>query len=258
MKVLSMSNNNIAIIGGSGVYSMFEDKTITKKEISTPFGNVEYMELDQESRKIFFLPRHGKSHSIPPHKINFKANIFSLFQLNVKKILATNAVGSLKKEIKPGEFIIIDQFIDIVSPPTTFFEGEFEAKINNNIKKGVVHTDMTNPYSESIRKSFEISLSHFPEEKFHPRGCYVMFKGPRFESSAEISMFKNFGDVVGMTGVPEVILARELEIEYGTINLVTNYAAGLQNEITHKEVIELFNKKISVIQKIINKTIEII
>ena len=251
-----MVNTNIAIIGGSGVYSMFDDKNIIKKDITTPFGKVTYSELDQNSRKIFFLPRHGESHSIPPHKINFKANLYSLYLLGVNKILSTNAVGSLKKEIKPGEFVIIDQFIDLVSVPTTFFDGNFEVKINNKVKKGVVHTDMTTPYSETIRSAMTKAFSSFPDEKYHSKGCYVMFKGPRFETSAEISMFKNFGDVVGMTGVPEVILSRELEMEYATLNVVTNFAAGLQKEISHAEVIELFNKKVKTIQEILKKTLD--
>lgn len=253
-----MSGKNIAIIGGSGVYSMFEDQDIKKKELSTPFGLVRYSELNQESRKIFFLPRHGKTHSVPPHKINFKANIYSLFLLDVGKVLATNAVGSLKMEIKPGEFVVLDQFIDLVSGPITFFDGHFETTVNNKLKKGVVHTDVTNPYSDSLRSSLIKSFEFFPEEKYHSKGTYVMFNGPRFETSAEISMFKNFGDVVGMTGAPEIVLSRELEMEYASLNLVTNYAAGLQKEISHSEVIELFNKKVKVIQKILSKTLDIL
>ena len=111
-----MFKNNIAIIGGSGVYSMFDDIEVTKHQISTPFGNVSYTQIEQDSRNVFFLPRHGDSHSIPPHKINFKANIYSLFLLGVGKILGTNAVGSLKREIKPGEFVVINQFFDTLWP----------------------------------------------------------------------------------------------------------------------------------------------
>ena len=252
--------DNIAIIGGSGVYSIFEHEDIKEKELETPFGWVKYSEFEQNSRKVYFLPRHGKTHSIHPHKINFKANIYSLFLLGVKKIISTNAVGSLKQEIKPGEFVLIDQFIDLVSGPITFFEGDFGVNINNELKNGVVHTDMTPPYSEKVRLALQKALENFPEEKFHPKGCYVMFNGPRFESSAEIAMFKNFGDVVGMTGAPEAILSRELGLDYGSLNVVTNFAAGLntQREISHVEVIELFNTKVQIIQKILKKTLDLI
>lgn len=253
-----MPSKNIAIIGGSGVYSMFDKQNIEKKKISTPFGDVTYSEMDQKSRKIFFLPRHGESHSIPPHKINFKANIYSLFLLDVGKILSTNAVGSLKKELKPGDFVVLDQFIDLVSGPVTFFDGQFETIVNNKIKKGVVHTDVSSPYSETLRSFLIKSFEYFPEEIYHPKGTYVMFNGPRFETPAEISMFNNFGDVVGMTGAPEVVLSRELGMEYASLNLVTNYAAGLQKEITHNEVIELFNKKVKIIQEILTKTLDLI
>ena len=253
-----MAYDNIAIIGGSGVYSIFEQEEIKEKEVETPFGKVTYSEFEQNSRKVYFLPRHGKTHSIPPHKINFKANIYSLFLLGVKNIISTNAVGSLRQEIKPGEFVLVDQFIDLVSGPTTFFEGNFEVTINNELKKGVVHTDMTQPYSEKVRSAIQKALENFSEEKFHPNGCYVMFKGPRFESSAEIAMFKNFGHVVGMTGAPEVILSRELGLDYASLNVVTNFAAGLttQREISHAEVMELFDKKVQTIQIILKKTLD--
>lgn len=250
--------NNIAIIGGSGVYSFFNEGEISKKEINTPFGIVTYSVLDQKTRKIIFLPRHGEGHTIPPHKINFKANIYALFLLGVNRILSTNAVGSLKYDIKPGEFVVLDQFIDLVSGPITFFDGSFEVSINGKTKKGVVHTDVTNPYSESLREKLITALKTFDDEIYHKKGCYVMFRGPRFETSAEITFFKDVGDVVGMTGAPEVILARELGMEYASLNLVTNYAAGLQREITHTEVIELFDKKVKVIQRILLKTLEIL
>ena len=253
-----MSESNIGIIGGSGVYSMFQNENQTKHEIATPFGTVICTQFENNHRKVYFLPRHGESHSIPPHRINFKANIFALFSLGVKKIISTNAVGSLKSEIRPGHFVIIDQFIDLVSGPITFFDGDFKVTVNNKVKSGVVHTDVTSPYSENVRLSLIQTMKFFPDEIYHPHGCYVMFKGPRFETSAEISMFKDYGDVVGMTGAPEAILAKELEIEYASLNVVTNYAAGLQKEISHIEVMELFNTKVKIIQKIIRKSLDLL
>lgn len=252
-----MSTKNIAIIGGSGVYSMFADQETTKNKIGTPFGEVSYTEVTYNSKIVYFLPRHGESHSIPPHKINHKANIYALYALGVSSIISTNAVGSLKQDIKPGNFVIIDQFIDLTSGPITFFDGNFQVTVGGKVKEGVVHTDMTSPYSENLRKALKKSLETFPAEEFHSKGCYVMFQGPRFETTAEIAMMKNFGDVVGMTGVPEVVLARELEMEYASLNIVTNFGAGMTSSpISHQEVIEIFNKKVKTVQDILKKTLE--
>lgn len=253
-----MSKENVAIIGGSGVYAIFQDRVQTQHEIETPFGKVNYSKIVDDSRHIYFLARHGQSHIIPPHKINFKANIYALFLLGVKKIIGTNAVGSLKYEIEPGHFVIVDQFIDLVSGPITFFDGNFKIVIEKKVKSGVVHTDVTSPYSESIRSALIEAMGFFPNEKFHAKGVYIRFNGPRFETSAEISMFKQFGDVVGMTGTPEVILARELSMDYASLNIVTNYAAGLQKTISQSDVMELFNQKAEIVQKIIQKSLELL
>lgn len=251
-----MIESKIAIIGGSGVYSLFASNKVNSLNVSTPFGDVILFESEFENKSVYFLPRHGSKHSIPPHLINFKANIYALFKSGVKFIIATNAVGSLKKNIKPGEFVVLDQFIDLVSGPHTFFDGEFEIELNGNKINGVKHTDVTEPYSAIIRESIFNSFKEFPNEVMHKSGCYVMFNGPRFETRAEIKMFQQFGDVVGMTGAIEIVLARELNIDYASINLVTNFGAGIQKEVNHEEVIELFESKIEIFKKILLKTIE--
>jgi len=249
------SIKKIALIGGSGVYSLFKDKSSEKQSIDTPFSTVTVTKFRLEDKIIYFLPRHGSSHSIPPHMINFKANIYALHLIGVKHVIATNAVGSLNHNIKPGDFVIIDQFIDIVSGPHTFFDGNFEPEIDGKKKKGVQHTDMTYPYSRKIREILIKSIAQFPSENYHKQGCYVMFNGPRFETAAEINMFKQFGDVVGMTGAPEVILARELNLEYASINLVTNFGAGIQALVTHEEVMKVFEEKLEILKKILIKSI---
>ena len=164
----------------------------------------------------------------------------------------------MKLEKKPGEFVIIDQFIDLVSRPMTFFDGTFSSNFKGKSVKGVQHTDMTYPYSSDIREIFIKLIPEFPEEKFHEHGTYVMFNGPRFETSAEINMFSNFGDVVGMTGAPEVILARELGLEYASLNLITNYGAGIQSSVAHEEVIKVFEKKVEILKKILIKAIRLL
>ena len=254
-----MDNDKIGIIGGSGVYSLLSDYKNETELINTPFGDINFTKINYKGKEIYFIPRHGKAHSIPPHMINFKANIYAFFKLGIKKILATNAVGSLKTNLKPGEFVVLDQFIDLVSGPVTFFDGEFEVDTKDLKKKGVVHTDVTSPYNESLRNALISSLKEFPNEIFHEFGCYVMFRGPRFESKAEINMVKNFGDVVGMTGAPEIILARELDLQYASLNLITNFGAGLvNNTVNHEEVVELFENKIKIIQKVLFRAIELI
>jgi 5'-methylthioadenosine phosphorylase len=252
------SEKIIGLIGGSGVYSLFKDESSEKETIKTQFGKVTVSKIEFDDKMIVFLPRHGSSHSIPPHMINFKANILALHLKGVKSIIATNAVGSLKKKMKPGDFVVIDQFIDIVSGPHTFFDGRFEVEIDGTKFKGVQHTDVTSPYNYELREILIQSISQFPEETCHTHGCYVMFNGPRFESAAEINMFKNFGDVVGMTGAPEVILSRELNIDYASINMVTNYGAGIQSSVSHGEVIEIFEKKIDILKKILIKALSYI
>lgn len=250
-------SKSIAIIGGSGVYDLFEGgKDIV---IKTPYGKVEYIsKITRKDKEIFFLPRHGPEHSVPPHLINYRANIYALHSLEVEEIYATNAVGSIIQTIQPGEFVVPDQLIDMTKNRVlTFFDGETEIVFKDgSSKQGVVHLDYTEPYAPRLRKKY-LSLFKGSSEKIHDKGVLVCTEGPRFETPAEIQMFQKFGGtLVGMTTVPEAILAKEVQIAYATLCLVTNYGAGMQEEITHKEVIELFNEKIQIVKSIMQKIIE--
>ena len=228
---------DIAIIGGTGVYDpeIFSD---TKEElINTKYGCVPIIIGTYSGKQIAFISRHGKGHQTPPHKINYRANIEAIYKLNVKKVISTAAVGSLKKEFKPGDFVILDQFIDMTKNRTyTFFDGE----------SGVAHVDMTDPYCPEIRQIL-INQCNKLDLSFHKNGTYICTEGPRFETPAEIALYASWGgDLVGMTNVPEVILAREKELCYATVAMVTNYGAGISDSsLTHKEVIEVManNKK---------------
>ncbi|MBN1331211.1 MAG: S-methyl-5'-thioadenosine phosphorylase [Candidatus Heimdallarchaeota archaeon] len=238
-------NIDYGIIGGSGFYELIG---ISKEQkISTPFGEVQTNIYDFNGSKLAFIPRHGIGHKIPPHLINYRANIYALFSLGVKKIISTSAVGSMKEKITPGDFIIPNQFIDFtIARPKTFFDGNFSVEmLNGSRKQGVVHIDVTEPYCENLRKSLLDSLKA-TGNKVHFKGVYVCTEGPRFETPAEILAFKRMGGtIVGMTSVSECILAKELDICYATICLVTNFAAGMQKKITIEEVVSLFqNKKI--------------
>ncbi len=219
----------IGIIGGSGVYEITQkaDKT-TKKLVKTDYGEVEVSILEIFSKEVAFIPRHASGHSIPPHKINFRANIDALKQVGVTSIIATNSVGSMNLEMPPGSFVIPNDFLDFSqNRQKTFYEDK------------VVHIDVTEPYCPTLRdildKSGDVILG----------GTYVCAEGPRFETPAEIKMFKMLGgDLVGMTGLPEVTLAREREMCYNSICIVSNYASGIsQDNLTIDEVFEMVKEK---------------
>lgn len=219
----------IGIIGGSGVYEITQkaDRCI-EEIIKTEYGDVKVSLLDILGKKVAFIPRHASGHSIPPHNINYRANIDALKAVGVTKIIATNSVGSMNLEMPPGSFVIPDDFLDFSqNRAKTFFEDK------------VVHVDVTEPYCSQLRdvldKSGDVILG----------GTYVCTEGPRFETPAEIRMFKMLGgDLVGMTGLPEVVLAREREMCYNSICIVSNYASGIsENNLTFDEVLEMVAEK---------------
>lgn len=238
----------IAIIGGSGVYDpeMLED--VKDVRVETEYGAVSLKSGVHQGKKVFFLTRHGEKHSIPPHMINYRANIKALHNLKVERIISTSAVGSLRKEMKPRDFVLLDQFIDFTKQrKSTFYDD------------AVIHTDFTNPYCSQVRDIITRAASIL-DINLHLKGTYVCTEGPRFETPAEIRMFTLLGaDVVGMTNVPEVVLAREAKICYASIATVTNFAAGISpSRITHEEVIEIMNENNEMIKKLISRTVEMI
>jgi 5'-methylthioadenosine phosphorylase len=242
---------NIAIIGGTGVYDPTILENVRQDEIKTPYGLVSYKVGDFAGRSIAFIPRHGSKHSIAPHLINYQANIWAMKKIGVQKILATAAVGSLNTAMKLGDFVLVDQFIDFTKTrKSTFYEGG---------DKGVVHVDLTSPYCLTLREAL-LSVSQKIGIVIHSSGTYVCTEGPRFETPAEIAMFAQMGGhLVGMTNVPEVILAREAEMCYSTIAMVTNYAAGVSpNPITYGEVIEIMNENTEKLKKLLMNTILLI
>ncbi len=240
---------NIAIIGGTGVYDPKILNNVREQVIPTPYGVVRFMSGEYAGKEIAFIPRHGSKHSIPPHLINYRANIWAMKKLGVKNIIATTAVGSLNLAMKPGNFVLIDQFLDFIkNRTTTFYEGG---------ARGVVHVDVTTPYCPSIRAVVAETAAKLGIT-MHQAGTYVCTEGPRFETPAEIKMFAKFGgDVVGMTNVPEVILAREAEMCYATISMVTNFAAGISPQpLTHHEVLETMQANTENIKQLILAAIE--
>lgn len=223
--------DNLGIIGGSGIYNLEILDRVTEKIIKTPYGNANYITGYFSDKKIIFMTRHGKKHSIPPHKINYRANIWALKHLGVHKIYATTAVGSLNKDYQVGDFVVCDQILDFTKNRiSTFFDRP---------DLPVVHTSFTYPYCPVLRNNVIEKLEKLPI-RFHKTGTYVVAEGPRYESKAEIVMYNKFGgDVVGMTNMPEAILAREAEMCYSNISIITNMGAGLNSEeLSHKDVVQ--------------------
>jgi len=220
----------VGIIGGSGVYCLPLDHSRTV-EVKTPYGRITVEEGFLAGRRVTFLARHGKRHEVPPHLVNYRGNIWALKERGTERIIAICACGSLTPKIKPGELVLFDQFLDFTkSRPSTFFEGG---------KMGVAHVDMTHPYCPELttilfKAAKELNLP------VHKGITYACTEGPRFETPAEIRMLRTLGaDVVGMTGVPECVLARELGLCYAGLGVVTNLAAGLSGgKLTHREVLE--------------------
>lgn len=238
----------IAIIGGSGVYDPEMLTNICEISVDTKFGTVPLKSGEFKGKKVVFLARHGGGHTVPPHRVNYRANIKALQDLKVDHILSTSAVGSLRKTLKPGDFVLLDQFIDFTKlRHYTFFDDT------------VVHTDFTTPYCPQLR-GIIMEAAQKEGITLHSTGTYVCTEGPRFETPAEIAMFAAMGcDVVGMTNVPEVILAREARICYAVIATVTNFAAGISpTRITHKEVIEIMDSNSEMIKRLLSRTIEMI
>lgn len=211
----------VAIVGGTGFYNIPGGK-FGDEIIDTQYGKARVFFGEEQYEDLIFLARHGVEHHIPPHKINYRANIRALKDLGVERVMASFAIGSINPEMAPFSLILLDQFIDFTSGrDLTFFDGG---------ESGLVHTEMTEPYCLGLRE-LALKVAQAKNIPLHPKGTYVCTNGPRFETAAEIRMYKMLGaDVVGMTGVPEVALARELGLHYAAIAFSINWAAGVYGE----------------------------
>lgn len=242
---------DIGVFGGSGFYSFLED--VVEIDIETPYGSPsEKIALAKAGDKtVAFLPRHGKKHSFPPHMIPFRANVYAMKMLGVKYIIAPTASGSLQSRIKPGEFVVCDQFVDRTwGRKDTYFEGP-ETK----------HVSSADPYDKNLR---DIAIKACKEAGVivHDKGTVVVIQGPRFSTRAESRWFSQMGwEVINMTQYPECMLAKELDIPYVNISLITDYDAGLEgNEdikpVTEEEVYRVFSANNEKVKEVIYKMIE--
>ena len=229
-----MPKTSIAIIGGSGLEKLFENPE--QSIIKTPYGAAPPVSIGKVGGKqVVFLPRHGFDHSVPPHRINYRASIWALHTLGVTRILATNAVGAINRDFKPGQIAIPRDFVDFTKARCSTFYDEAP----------VMHVDFSQPYCPQLRK---LLLKSARKNGLHVRDKAVMVctEGPRLETPAEIEMFRHLGgDIVGMTGFPEVVLARELEMCYASTCYVSNMAAGIRNELSAHGVLRVSKQIIS-------------
>ncbi len=240
----------LAIIGGTGVYDPSILTDIKEESVTTEFGDVNVVIGNLADKEVVFMNRHGKGHALPPHKVNYKGNIMALKNLGVEKVLATAAVGSLNLSMEPGSLVLCNQFIDFTKNRSqTFYEDGV---------RGVLHVDMTEPYCRELRQLIKAAAEKTGVTVIDG-GTYVCTEGPRFETPAEIRMFKHWGgDLVGMTGVPEVVLAREAGLCYQTVAVCTNYAAGIAPQpLTHAEVMEAMEQSSETLRSLIKNFIEL-
>jgi 5'-methylthioadenosine phosphorylase len=239
-----MEQAEIGIFGGTGIYDsglLSEAKEIT---INTPFGKTSDSITVGifKGRKVAFMPRHGRKHTIPPHLINFRANIWAFKEIGVKRIIAPSAVGSLQEKLQPGDLALPSQFIDFTkSRKLSFFEEE-----------KVVHISVADPFCPELQSATMKAVDNL-HLKIHKDCTYVCIEGPRFSTRAESKFYKNVigADIIGMTLVPECQLAREAQICYVSISTVTDYDVWAEKPVTAKEVMETLTKNVENTKKIL-------
>lgn len=242
----------VGLIGGTGFYEFFSGRTKDvqiKTEFGLPSDKITIGSLF--GKKVAFLPRHGKKHQLPPHKIPYKANIAAMKKLGVERIIAPTAVGSLKTNIKPGDFVFCDQFIDYTKKrEDTFFDGP-----------KVAHIEMAYPYCPELRK-IAAGQARKLKLKAHPKGTVVAIEGPRFSTLADSLHFSKMGgDLINMTQYPEVVLASELGMCYLNISLVTDYDTGIYarakvNPVSIEEVLINFKKNTEKLKNLVSEIIK--
>ena len=242
--------NKLGIIGGSGLYDVEEFKERELINCSTPWGSPsdQILKIIYKNKEVYFLPRHGRGHFISPSKINFRANIDALKQLGVTDLVSISAVGSLKEDLEPGKFVIVDQFIDrTFARNKSFFDDEI-----------VAHVSMAHPTSNGLMNACEEAIKK-ASIKYQRGGTYVVMEGPQFSTLAESKLYRSWNaDVIGMTNMPEAKLAREAEIRYASISMVTDYDCWHPDHenVDVKKVIEVLIGNASKAKDMIKNLIE--
>ncbi len=237
----------IGIIGGSGLYDPAFVEDAKEIKVYTPYGlPSDFITIGwMKGRRVAFLPRHGKMHKVPPHMINYRANIWALKELGVTRIISVSAVGSLREDYKPGDFVCPDQFIDMTKNRVyTFYDGPV-----------VAHVSMADPFCPELRKVC-IEAAKALGITMHETGTYVCIEGPRFSTRAESRLWRSWGaHIIGMTLVPEVTLAREARMCYVTIAMVTDYDVWAEKPVTAHEVERVMKENLEKAKKLLYELI---
>ena len=236
----------VGIIGGSGMYDpeLFSDVETIK--MSTPYGapSAPVVVGTFVGHRVAFIPRHGHGHTLPPHKVPYRANIWAMKELGVKSIISPCAVGSLKKEMAPKHFVIPDQFIDFTKTRDyTFFDGG-----------RTYHVSLADPFCKTLREIC-VEAAKSLKLKVHGAGTYLCIEGPRFSTRAESKMYQQFADIIGMTGSPEITLAREAEICYCNVAMVTDYDVWADKPVDAHEVEATITSNLKNIKSLLMKAI---
>lgn len=233
----------IGVIGGSGLYDPGILESMERVKVYTPYGEPsdDITVGMMGDKKVAFLPRHGKGHRIPPHMINYRANIWALESMGVRWVMAVSAVGSLQDEYKPGDIVVPDQFIDMTKARSyTFFDGP-----------RVAHVSMADPFCDQLREEL-ISTTRGLGYSVHDHGTYICIEGPRFSTRAESRLWRSWGaHIVGMTLIPEVNLACEAQMCYAMLSLVTDYDVWAERPVTAEEVTRTMNENVEMAKDVL-------
>ena len=238
----------IGIFGGTGIYDSGLLQDAKEVDIDTPYGKPsDSITVGVfKGRKIAFLPRHGKKHTIPPHMINYRANIWAFKELGISRIIAPSAVGSLKQELEPGHFALPTQFLDFTKSRIGSFSEEGR----------VIHISVADPFCPELQSSIN-DVVEKQGDHIHQNCTYVCIEGPRFSTKAESKFYRSTNaDIIGMTLVPECQLAREAQMCYASISTVTDYDVWAEKPVTAKEVLETLSKNVERTKKILVDLIE--
>ena len=238
----------IGIFGGTGIYDSGLLENAEELEIDTPYGKPsDKITVGMfKGRKIAFLPRHGKKHTIPPHMINFRANIWAFKELGITRIIAPSAVGSLKEELEPGHFALPSQFLDFTKSRELSFSKEGK----------VIHISVAEPFCPELQSEI-LNVASNQNLKIHSNCTYVCIEGPRFSTKAESKFYRSMdADIIGMTLVPECQLAREAQMCYASISTVTDYDVWAEKPVTAKEVLETLSKNVERTKSILTEVID--
>jgi 5'-methylthioadenosine phosphorylase len=239
----------IGVFGGSGFYSFLEG--VEEVEVDTPYGSpsapVSVGEI--EGRRVAFIPRHGAKHQFPPHRVPYRANAWAMKELGVQRVIGPCAAGSLQPEVKPGDFVVCDQLVDRTSGrEDTFYDGP-----------ETTHIGFADPYCPTMRET-AIGEGRALAISLHDRGTVVTVQGPRFSTRAESDFYRRQGwEVINMTQYPEAILARELELCFLNVSLITDYDVGVEGAdvetVSHEMVIKVFDENLSKLRDLLFRVI---